>query len=914
MRALITTLLASALTLAMPVAGQEPGRALSDDVQRMVRDGMAEALDARLGGGRTAEEKHLLAQAYTNKARRQRQGDERKRAFEQADKKYRAWIEDLEKAARAGKVADLVRLGAARVEFAGMILSGQAASDLDEFEITGGRRGDRETLAGLLKAARGHYEQAQQDIQPLVDDLPAYEEELFEVGLYDPLLQADLDLRLNLGWANYYLGVVAPTGETQRGAHLAAAERLFQGLVNLGQTGQMRYRCYLALAMAQREQGRFDEAERNFGYALGEDVEPTIEAQVRYELARGQVKSGKFDEARTTLRPLVQKNPQNLSREDRPARFYINLAHLWDANSYLVEADVIRAEARGSTARTAILQKAQRSRETGLARMRRLARYGGPWPALVQIYVAASVNLKTPTSRLSVMELLYTAGVLSDAKRYDEALARLQEAASREDLDTDLAGDVLFEIGRCQYQLTNQRGAAEAFGKLAREYRSHAKAPQAATFAYQLWGQIAEDSERQDDYLRLVDTLRNLIESFADHPKRVEAAWLLPVALQLAGRFESAAVQFAKVPEDSKHWEEAQFRRVMCRRRACEAVRGTLSAERYQAKGQRAAAALIRYADEAGERAEAAIDREAVIKWSAEARIAAAELLASQGVNDYQKALELVASFETQYPQSEQLGRVLAARIRAYRGLLEFDEASRILEQFLRAAPPEQVGGTLAALAKGMQEEVQRLLENGQTETARKLAADSVATFEELEKWVRAEPSRARNLDFVLSGRAQMHYLAGQHEEAQHLVSALLKKSPKNGNYQYLQALLLTDRLTEDTSAAEVKKTQDAWGGLLTDPAIRQRAPERYWEARYNWLALALRLGHAADVEKAITQERVWYPDLGGASSKEKLEALLARARVAQGKPAETQPATETQPEGAEKQPDGAEKQSPPGI
>ena len=139
---------------------------------------------------------------------------------------------------------------------------------------------------------------------------------------------------------------------------------------------------------------------------------------------------------------------------------------------------------------------------------------------------------------------------------------------------------------------------------------------------------------------------------------------------------------------------------------------------------------------------------------------------------------------------------------------------------------------------------------------------------------------------------------AGQFAAAQHTLAPLLEKNPKNGHYQYLQASILSAPLAADAPLADVKKVQDAWGALLLDPAIRQRAPERYWEARYNWLALHLRLGQAADVEKAITQEHVWYPDLGGPPWSEKLEALRAQARERLGLPAETEPTTQaaTQP------------------
>jgi len=896
MRAIIAVLLLGVLAPLGAAVGQESGGELTKDEQRMVREGMAEALDSRFRGGRTPAQKHALAMAYTNKARRARRAEDRDRAYEKADESYAAWIAKLENAAVRGGVPDEVRLAAARVEYAGMILSGQAAADLDEYEITAGQRGDREKLEKLLRKAAGQYKKAGEKLTPIMEDLTVYEEDLLAAGLYDTAVQAKLDMTLNVGWTNYYRGVLESKDEAKRRTLLATAERKFVELVDSGQTGQMRYQCYTALAMTQREQGRFEEAEQSFRYAMGEDVDPVVEAQVRYELARCQLNNGKFDEARTTLRPLVEKDPQNLSDEDRPARFYINLAHLWDANSYLIESTAIRREAANSTARAAILSKSQRAREMGLAKLSRLKKRGGAWPALVQIYVAASVNLKTPPKRLSSLELLYTAEVLIDTKGYDDALRRLKMASERDDLDAELAGDVLFELGRCHYLLHQEREAAEVFQKLASEHRSYEKAPRAATFAYGLWGKIAERSGKAEDYLALAAVLRNLLESFANHPRRDEAMWLLPVSLQLAERFEEAADEFGKIPETStRHWEEAQYRRVVCQRKAVEAGRASLGAEEYSRQAHTVVDALVRYAGEAYGRAESSAKADKLKQWSAEARLAAAEVLISQGVDDHQRALEVVEPFEKQHPESPLEGRILAIRIRAYRGLRQFEQASAILREFLQAASPAQVGATLATLATGMQEEVKRLMEDGQTEAARALAADSVSTFDELEKWVRADEQRAQSLDFVLSGRAKMHYLAGQYGEAHQLVTGLLERSPRNGNYRHLQALILTAQLPEDAPQDTLKTAQDAWAKLLTDPGIRERAPERYWEARYNWLALTLRLGNAADVETAITQERIFRPDLGGAPWKTRLENLLNKALEAQGKSPETQPA-ESQP------------------
>jgi tetratricopeptide (TPR) repeat protein len=853
----------------------------------MVQDGLVEPLEAKLHGGRTPDEKHQLARTYANRARRLRPPNERDHAFQQADEKYRQWIAALEAPAPTGDVAAIVRLAAARVEYAGMILSGAAASGLDDYEISGGKWGDRAALVQWLTSARQQYEQAAAALKPILVDAARHEETLLAAGLYDTLLQTDLDRTLNLGWTSYYLGALATDGETRRQESLAAARRSFQELIESGRAGPMRPQCGLGLGMTQREQGRLGEAEKTLVAALAGDVEPVVAAQLRYELARCQINAGQFDEARATLRPLVDKDPDHLEPEDRPARLYVNLAQLWDAYSHLLEADAVRREGRDSPARTAILQKAQRARETGLVKLKRLTQRGGSWPALVQLYVAASVDTSAPLSELSVVELLYTAGTLIDAGHNDDALARLQEAAARHQTDRELAGDVLFELGRCQHLLKSERAAAAAFGRLASEYRGHAKAAQAATFAYQLWGQIAQRSGAKEDYLQLAAVLRNLLASFADHPQRDEAAWLLPVALQLAGRFEDAADEFGRVPQSSPHGEEAQYRRAICRRQAVEAARGSMTGDEYRAAARRAAEVLARYADEALARADSAAKWQEVVQWSASARIAAAELLVSPEVADERGALAALESFESQYPHSELLGRALAVRIRAYRGLHEFDQASRMLTQYLQAAPAEQVGGTLAALAQGMQDEVERLVAAGQSETARTLATDALPTFDELAKWVRADSRRAGSLEAVLSGRARMLYFAGQYEAAQEVVAALLERSPKSGNYQHLQALVLTARLRATASAEELKRAQDAWAVLLSDPALRQRAPERYWEARYNWLALALRLGQAADVEQAITQERIWRPDLGGETWQPKFEALL---RDAQGRASEPQP------------------------
>jgi len=869
------------------VLAQMPSSPENNELERLVADGLTEVLETRLAGGRTADELHLLARAYVNKARRAATSDQRREAFERADALYERRLKTLQDAA-ATDLPAIVRLAAAHAEYAGVLLSAQAAGTLDEFTLTLGRSGDRQFLARVLGRARTHYERALTLLAPLQADLARHEDTLLAAGVYDTLLQTQLDATLNQGWASYYLGVLEQP--PRRNELLSSAERHFQKLIAGGQAGAMRHVCYLGQAMAQRELGRPDVAEKTFAHVFAADTPPLVEAQARCELARCQILAGKYDEARATLRPLVEKDPDRLAPEERALRFYVNLAHVWEANSYLVESEALRRAARDSTARTAIIQKAQRVRQTGLAKFRTLARRGGAWPALVQIYVAASIETKAAVSELSAIELFYVAGALREARRYDDARLHLEEAAKRSDLDEELAGDILFELGRCQYLLKDERASATTFAQLAATRRRHPQAAQAATFALTLWLRVAEESRAPADYQQLAEVARNLVENYADHPRRVEALWLLPVALQLAGNWGQAAEEFAKVPPDSPHWEEAQYRRAQCQLQLVQSRRDRVTTEEYQAQTRRAAAALRRYAEEARQRASRKLEHADVRRWAAEATLAAAELLSSTGVEDYQAALEALTDFETAYPDSNLLGRVLAVRLRAYRGLRRFEQAAAILEQFLRAAPPEQVGPTLAALAAAVQEQVRSLSENGETEAARALATESLTTFDELLKWVQADQGRQAHLEPVQAARAQMLYYAGRLPAAQEAVSELLARNPRNGNYQHLSALILTGQLGDAASTDDLRRAQQAWEALLADPSILQHAPQRYWEARYNWLALALRLGRATDVATAITQERIWRPDLGGPPWHTKLLQLLAAAQAAAGQPSATRP------------------------
>jgi hypothetical protein len=880
---------------------------LPDEVAQAVRAGTPEVLATRFGETGQSNECHLLAQAYANKARRVTNATERAKACELSAEWYEKWISATERAAR-GDASPRAALeqAAARLEYGGMVMNLQSAGELDRFEITAGQQGDRGKLLAWLGTARIQCRRAGLLLEPLYDALGKREDEFLVAGIYDSIVQMKLNADFNDAWAGCYCALLDGHDEQARREALSNAELGFRSILESGRAGQMRGRCRLGMAIVQRELRRFGEAERNFAAALRANPAPLEAAQIRYEQARCHMAEGNFAEARTALRPLLELAAAEPSPERRAVQFYVNLARLWDANSYLLEARALESEAGGADP-LSLRRRAQKVRATGLRKFEVMAARGGPWPALVQLYVAAGIDLNADPQRLSPAELLYTARQLASDGQLDQARQRLEAALARPEMkqlkpvqqavggspagsasdiadQRQVAGRLLFELAKCYYRLNRPVDSARTFDRLARELRSHELAPQAATFAYQLWAEIAQASRVRGDYERLADTLLNLVQHFPDHPQREQATWLLPVAWQAAGHYSAAADEFAKVPRASRYREEAQCRERICRRLALEQRRAELSPDELHKQARVLADELLRYAEQALGRASAAPgDADQIRNWSAEARVNAAELLVSEGLEDYRAALAALKKFEDTYGQKERMGRVLAVRIRALRGLKRFDEAARILGQYLDSVPADQSGPILNMLTRGMQEEVERLSQEGKQAAARRLATESLPAFEQLEGWARRDASRAAAIAPIALARAGMLYTAGELSDARALLSDVLRDDAQNGNAQRLLALVLTEQLppTEATvDSAQLKAALEAWAALLKDPGLRQRSPERYWEARYNWLALLLRQGQAAEVEQAITQEQVWYPDLGGAEWREKLLKLQEQARA----------------------------------
>ena len=895
-----TALLALCVSCASTSAQDKP--AGQSDIDKLIKRGDVRALEARLGNSPDALAK--IAEAARYRASRARKPLDKENLFADAEKRYLKVINAVQKSG-GDPTKNKVDRTRGYLNLAGMVLSAWAGQDMTKFEISGGRYGDNKRLASKLRKARGYYEKARDLINPIFDERNQRANQFLAMDIYDTVKAYKLDTDFNLGFANLYLGMVLDRKSPERIASLRAAEDAFQELVDSIGAGEPKmYQCHLGLAVSMSEQKRYDAALRHFDLAMDEGADPIIKMQTQYEKARSLINNDKFLEARVVLEPLLAKDVARLKPEERDGAFYVNLAAIWEAYSYLRESRVFHRQALAAkVGKKALDVNARRAREKGLSKMRRLKSRGRDWPKVVSLWTKSSIREGQDPEKMTPTELTFAAEKWTSNKDFKKAILYLEAALQRHNVPADILVQIRFDLGLNHYRLFDLnmsdqplrelRWAAEAFDTVAAKHKKHDKAATAIKFAYQCWGRLAKETKNPEDFAKLAATLGILLKNFPDHEERAKATWLLATAQQAAGQFGKALKRFAAVPADSPKWEEARFRIALCSRLACEAQRGELAPEAFLALARKSAATMREYADAAFKRAGG---KKNVLGWAAQAYVGAAELLTARGVGRFQDALGALADFETRFPSSDLMGRVLAAQIKAHRGLNDFDKASSLLKKYMATVPKEQAGAVLAGLASGMQNEIVSMWETEQRDSARRMAADAISIFELLLSAVTANPKLASQKDAATFQLGRMLYFANDLERAQKLVTDLLAKSPKNGRYMQLNAQILTAGLAPDASPAALKVAEDAWAALLKNPSLRKNAPELFWEARYNWWEIQLRLGKAAEVANGIKQFGVWHAELGGPPWAQRLRDLMRRAAEKAGINLEAAPAPAASP------------------
>lgn len=885
---------------AATVLGQTSREASSAELEQLVQQGAVRELETALGSSTAPADLAALARAQANHAAQLSEPGARHAAFEDAAKRYERWIAALGQATGRAPAVPALEVAEARAELGAMVLTRWASRDLAEFELTGGRGVETARLVVLLQRAEAHYRAAlaatDQLMQPLRAARPGVEEDYLALGIFDALSQTDLDARFNVAWVALYRAIVSPGANAERLVRLSESEARFRELLQRSLPPRAAARTRVGLGIALREMQRWEEAVATLTQSVQESAGSDLEAQARCELARVHLRTGWHAEARAVLRPVVE------TAQPAGSAGYADLAHLLHAESLLVEADTLERQAQDSPARGALLRKAERSRDEGLAALARIAERGGPWPGVVQSYVQQHARFDTDPGALSPGVLLLTAQALRVRGDVPGARQRLDAALARGEVPPAMRASLLLERARCEQAAGDTRAAASTLLAVWRDYGEDPRAQEALGDACRLLAAAAEESKRPDDYRQAADALWQLTQRFPRQGVIPDAAWWCAVAYQNSGDDASAARAFAAVPAGSGNWEAAQFQRLAALRRLAARDAATLTADELSPRMRSIAEGLETYAAEALRRAGETDGAAPTRRYAALARLEAARLWLDPLLNDPERAARLLSGFDDPGSLPEAKGEVLALRVRAAAAQGRFGDALALMDHAQAAGGDALRDAVSSHLAQAIQREIERLESAEAGDALRKLATESLPFFESLRAAAAGSGAKAPSgiasrpapdAAGVSRTLAKLYHHAGHSEAASRLIGELLRQDPRDGELLRLNALDLTAIAERDGGAGAIESARRAWEPILADASLIERSPRTYWEARCHHLSLLLRAGQASVVRDAIRQERAWRPELGGEPWRSTLASLLEKAEAQAGaEPVRSAPAS----------------------
>ncbi len=859
---------------------EEPDDRLPAEDERLVRElterNMPE-LVRELLTGRPAAHRIYIARAYAHAAIEERDPRLRERFFRAAAREYRKtlalgadpdWLRGLRRRVDAAQW---------RVELADLILRHWIAPDLDRFEITSGLDYNRPRLAALLREAHALYTQGQRDADELLIGLRTEEERYLLLGLSERVTTLVQHRRLNCGWAGLYLAMIGEDDPEARSRLFDAALVDFDAVARADVDPALKHNALLGAAVTLRESGRHAEADLAFERVLNAPQAPrALRTRARFEKARLLMAEAKFAAARRELEAVAQlEHPTDETQEDDGSGFYVRLAPLIHAYTFILEAGQPRADAD-------VRGRLQAQATEGFTR---LAQQGGIWPDLVKVYLDALAGGRRGLADLTSTELRLTGNRLMSERNYVEALSAWKALLDRPE-GRELHVEARFNLGVCAFHTKDLRAAAEAFLEVARGKGHEAFQERAVEYAYRAWRQLARDTRSVDDYHRLAEAAEQVRRRLPDSDLFPEAVYVAGLARQEAGEYDAAIEAYKRVAPSSPHYWESRRALARCRQRLVETLPPEASGERRGRAAQSASAEWLRLADDLGAaklvrgrgaKTSAVVpgvgDSAERDRWVLDARLSAAAVLARDDVRLYDSALEILRPL----PLS---GRAVVLHIQCHRGRNDPAAARRVLEEYLSKVSGDDAGPALLALAAETEAEVLRLRDAGRPREAAQLAENSLPTMRQLLQWIEEQPRYARHRPIVRFSLARALALAGKRDEALVLLRQLMADDPTAGHYVLAAARTLEEAAADTPDRSDLAdQAESLWAQLLKDPDLRERAPAEYWEARYHWLRHQLRHGRGGEVVKGIESERAWQPDLGGPPWQQRLLRLAEEAR-----------------------------------
>ncbi|HKQ46652.1 MAG TPA: hypothetical protein VJZ71_01130 [Phycisphaerae bacterium] len=861
---------AAALAQSPDVAEREPDDALPREQRALVdeltdRD-MPELVEELLAGAPTMHRIHI-ARAYAKAAIGAKADVERQKFLEKASSEYRRALTLARDSNWLRGLRRRYDIALWQVELSELILRRQAAPDLDRYEVTSGLDYDRPRIVGLLNDAHLLYRQSAVRLDELLVGLRTQEEQYLLLGLAAKIARLAEQRRLNAAWTAVYLAMVDrdpaesandPGAPGRRQALLDGALADFDALARSARDSEQKYNALLGAGVALRESGRTTEAHSAFDRVRLSVASSAVIIRARFEQSRTHLAAGEFDAARRELAELERTNDP-----DGASNFYQRLAPLVTAYSYLLES---KAAGRNAASRAALRDKAA-------AEFNEIAKQGGPWTEIAQVYLAALRGPRQNLAELGDAELSLLSARWMKEAQYRQAIEPLTLLLSRADKDPERT-EAAFNLAVCRFQIGDLSAAAEQFEGIAREESRGDLAEQAAVYAYHCRRQIANSEKSTANYDNLTRAATHLADRYPRNDLAGEARWVAALAHQETGQWNRALEAYARIPEKSSRYRSARWGIAICRQRLYDQLAPDAA---HQARREAAKAAADAWIAVAGMPTTTSTASQPSVD---EANLAAAELLAGPDLERIDDALSILQRM----PQSE---RVLLLRLRCLTSRGDEAAARREFDAILNDASGAQRGPLLAALAAHYEGAARRLQKADRTDDAKKNWSACAGILRELIAWMDKQPDGDELRRAAIAARvglAEALVQLGEFAAARAQYDELIAADPANGDH-LRRAALLEEQLAASSSHPDAADRAEAqWGRLLEDASLRQRSPEVYWEARYYWLAHQLRHGRAADVWKGIESEKAWFPDLGGPPWQGRLLELAAKAREADGR------------------------------
>jgi tetratricopeptide (TPR) repeat protein len=879
--------------------GNLPGRA-GDFARGLIERGMPELLEEFLAG-RSRVHRVLLARAYVRAADRADDQRNRERDLTLAAQAYRDAIDAAAHDGWAGNLRRRFSVIKWRVELADLMLRHQSAADLDQWEITRGLSPApvalRERLADIMEI----YRTADASLSGLVRMLENDPDVVVAAGLADDVPLLHRACSLNMAWALTYLAVMSEASR-DRDAWLSEALDRFERLARQSTLPAERVNAAIGAAIIYRESGRIDDARRLLEEIVrmsGEDaprivsIESAIRA--RYELGRTALAQQDYDSAERCFAGL-REQAADISA------FYADIAPLLHGYTLLLKAGSSPSAGGADT---------ENLRRRGTEEMLGVARRGGTWPQIVELYLGRVSPTEIDTDTLDPTERRLAARQWMAAGRFEQASALLRSALADLPPDRD-ASSIRFDLAVCLSEMGRHREAAVLFDAVADSASDSSMALDAARFAVQSWLKSAEATGLSGDHERTAAAAERLLTRTKDQTVRDELSWFVGTALRRAGRPVEARRHLSNVSRASPRYWHARFAALRCEEElALAATTAETSRKELNAAGEdvRSADGLLSAWDQFTAELERAISQGGgavgpLKELHVAAALHAAELLAGDRLRRYDEALRRLSPLRSDSITSSLQQRIAAARIRCFGETGDQAGLSAALSDLLKSVRPHSTAvpmtvpevadasremEVLIRVAADLDAFVIRAATAGRPDEARRLAEQAIPVVERVVELLEARSHRGgaggagSSRSQLAAARFRFAVLlveAGRPARALPLLDALVDAEPQNGAYLRYQALACDHLARLDGAAPEAsRRAEQTWAAILENPRLRDTAPAQYWEARYHWLRWQLERGRAAEVARGIEAERTWHPDLGGSPWRERLLELAEEAR-----------------------------------